>query len=680
MSSTVTLESRLLLACARTAADRHEVARLVASGPDWEVVVRTAQRWRVVPLADAHLRPVDGVPADIAKRLRQLSYHETVHGMARRALLRTILARLAEAEVSVIVLKGAALSALVYPSPALRPIRNIDLLVPDDAQHRVAIVLSDLWHGKGSEASTAAGLEADARNPYLRPGALGLIDIRSDIFNAGDFEGVGAVGPLAIRDFWARAWRTHIESIATLVLSPEDQLLHLAFHLAVVARFDRQVKLLSDIGEICRCYQESLDWAALVSRAGAYGIGTPLYFALRLAHEMVAAPVPSHALAALESRLGPIALEAQLGLARRSLLSDAPPPEAASSADQPVAAVPATPRRARSEAADNGRRPQLSAGGVAVTYDQGVTDGVGSQLHRILGFYALARALGLPYVHSPIREVGYQGLMPLLDGRLDPAFTARYNAFFSLPSDDFDLEGCERVRLHSVDQEAVERYQEQAADTGCPVLIQGHLPFQYINRHPAGYQLIRPVSPYRGFRPTGPVRVCIHLRRGDNSVQGRERFSIPPLPNSYFLQVTKTVVEALHALGVPFVVRLHTEVPPRPYTLHPGMSGVYFILDRPSMIDPADYALEEFEVIPNLEMVLNVEPRECLDDFATADILVLSRSSLGFVGGLLNPHGCVVCPAAFHAALPDWLVASREGVVDAAQLADRLARQLRDRH
>ena len=152
-----------------------------------------------------------------------------------------------------------------------------------------------------------------------------------------------------------------------------------------------------------------------------------------------------------------------------------------------------------------------------------MTDGVGSQLHRIYGLYALARALDIKYVHSPLREVGYQGLMPMLTGRTDPDFAARYNAFFSLPSDDFDLEGCERVRVHSLDEATVERYREQAAATGRPVLIRGHLPYEYINQHPAGYQMLRTVSPYRGYRPAGPVRVCIHLRRGDNSVQGRER-------------------------------------------------------------------------------------------------------------------------------------------------------------
>ena len=123
--------------------------------------------------------------------------------------------------------------------------------------------------------------------------------------------------------------------------------------------------------------------------------------------------------------------------------------------------------------------------------------------------------------------------------------------------------------------------------------------------------------------PAGRTGACvIHLRRGDNSVQGREREFARPLLNDYYVRVCGTVVAALRQLGVPFVVRLHTEIPPWPYTLHPGIPGVYFNLDRPSVIEPADYALEDFDVIPNLETVLNVEPRARLDDFADRGRLI----------------------------------------------------------
>src|SRR5262249_45309462 len=135
-------------------------------------------------------------------------------------------------------------------------------------------------------------------------------------------------------------------------------------------------------------------------------------------------------------------------------------------------------------------------GEVAVTYDQGASDGVGSQLHRIFGIYALSRALQIKYVHAPLAQVGYQGLLPMLAKRTDPDFATRYNAFFSLPSDDFDTEGCERVRVHSLDEKIVDHHRERAASAGRAVLLQTHMAHAYLHGHPGAYQALRAVSPY----------------------------------------------------------------------------------------------------------------------------------------------------------------------------------------
>jgi hypothetical protein len=83
--------------------------------------------------------------------------------------------------------------------------------------------------------------------------------------------------------------------------------------------------------------------------------------------------------------------------------------------------------------------------------------------------------------------------------------------------------------------------------------------------------------------------------------------------------------------------------------------------------------------LPNLEMLLNVEARQALDDFATADMLILSRSSLGYVAALLNPYGVVVYAPWWHPALPDWLSADEGGNLDAAQVGTRIAEYLQRR-
>ena len=319
-------------------------------------------------------------------------------------------------------------------------------------------------------------------------------------------------------------------------------------------------------------------------------------------------------------------------------------------------------------------------GEVAVTYEnETTTDGVGSQLLRIYGLYALSRALHVKYVHTPLGRVGYQGFLPLLTGRTDPDFVARYNAFFSLPSDEFDLESCERVRMHILHREAVDQSRLRAVAMERPVLLQAIHHYGYTDRHPAAFHALRAVSPYREQRPSGPVRVCIHLRRGDVGVPGRTDGRQRLLPNSYYLRVCGTITDALRRHGVPFVVRLHTEVPPQRYTLYPDDPRLYFCLNEPATVDPSDYTLDEFEALPNLEMAINVEAREALDDFATADVLILSLSSLGYLGGLLNPHGIVVYAPWWHPPLPDWLVADEHGNLDASLVATRIADHLRRR-
>ena len=355
-------------------------------------------------------------------------------------------------------------------------------------------------------------------------------------------------------------------SVATLVLSPEDLLLHLALQLAEAGGFVGQVRTLCDIGATCWRYGEAIDWWALGTRATTYQVGKALYYCLRLARELVGADVPAGALTELRARFGQLPLEERFlaAVARRALLAEEQatglparfyrlgmhllatrrardgvtvawrllaragqgrlrrlgrrpglwPPHVAGAGDSGESAL--RPQQTPARPTSPREHPSHSQGEVAVTYDQNQADGVGAQLQRIYGLYALSRALDIKYVHTPLGQVDYQGLMPLLAGRTDPDFATRYNAFFSLPSDDFDLDGCERLLVPYPNEKLVEHYRQHAAATGRPVLLRAHEPYGYTDRHPEAYQALRAVSPYRDFRPEGPIRICIHVRRGDS--------------------------------------------------------------------------------------------------------------------------------------------------------------------
>ena len=174
-------------------------------------------------------RPPSGqVPDPVAERLRDLYHREAIHSVARRELLRAALLRLSDASIPVIVLKGAALAALVYPSPALRPMGDIDLLVHRRDLGRVDELLRGMTE---MPRSPTAGSGPDARPGIPLSGAFSL-DVRAHIFSPGrSARQLPAAARIPIEDFWERARPAQIESVATLVFSDEDLLLHLALHL-----------------------------------------------------------------------------------------------------------------------------------------------------------------------------------------------------------------------------------------------------------------------------------------------------------------------------------------------------------------------------------------------------------------------------------------------------------------
>jgi hypothetical protein len=169
MSSPLTLETLLILACVRRDLDAERIQDLVKRGPDWHVILRGVERWSLAPLVYTSLRqadPTGQVPDHVAERLRQLYRRQTIHWIDQREVLRETLQRFSEASVPAIVLKGAALATLVYPSPALRPTRKVDLLVRQRDAARAEALLKSMRDAPAAPAATGAGAGPD-RHPGL---------------------------------------------------------------------------------------------------------------------------------------------------------------------------------------------------------------------------------------------------------------------------------------------------------------------------------------------------------------------------------------------------------------------------------------------------------------------------------------------------------------------------------
>lgn len=62
-------------------------------------------------------------------------------------------------------------------------------------------------------------------------------------------------------------------------------------------------------------------------------------------------------------------------------------------------------------------------------------DGLGSQLQRIYGIYALSRYYKVPYIHTPLKEIAYQGLSALEQNCNGEGIEDKCNKVFTIPSD-----------------------------------------------------------------------------------------------------------------------------------------------------------------------------------------------------------------------------------------------------
>jgi hypothetical protein len=115
---------------------------------------------------------------------------------------------------------------------------------------------------------------------------------------------------------WKRAERVTIGGINALVLSAEDLLLHLCFHLTIHHVYKMDLCHLYDIRKMIEHYKEEINWQVLVDRSRAWGVNRCLYLALSLTKELLGLHLPEKFLQHLQptppSDFDPLSLSQRL--------------------------------------------------------------------------------------------------------------------------------------------------------------------------------------------------------------------------------------------------------------------------------------------------------------------------------------------------------------------------------
>ena len=257
-------------------------------------------QWRVfAPLVHLALGPSagPGSPAsDAAKaRLRAEALGGIATGLVRQRIIRSLGARLCEAHLSVVLLKGAGLTGSAYPLEAPRLGVDIDLLIrADDADAFAGAVAGfAIEDDKFPDRPHLARLAYERSFWTVQP-----LPTELDVHHALCYP---ALYPIDYDELWNCSTAHPAYGIEALrVPSPEDMLIHLAVH--AYHDLERCSRHDVDAAVVIRSFR--LDWRRLTEHAQAWGVSTPLFLLLERTAQHLGSEVPDSVLEAL--RPGPL--------------------------------------------------------------------------------------------------------------------------------------------------------------------------------------------------------------------------------------------------------------------------------------------------------------------------------------------------------------------------------------
>lgn len=295
-------DEALLLAARVTLAPQQQsaLAGLLCRPLDWEYLAATAAAHGVAPLLYRHLPAGNGVPSEARERLRHAAGAAALQGIQAAAQLGEILPAAERAGLPLLLLKGSALVQSVYGGRCIRPMSDIDLLVPPDALPLAETVFARLGYTASlPQARFGRSLERLADGvQYRRDGAALHLDVQWGLV------------PLLLRPLlpadaagvWQRAQPLAVAGGSVHALGPEDLLLYLCIH-----HFSHGGQALlgfCDIAETVRQLEGRLCWETVVTRASEWRADAIAACWLAWARRHLAAPVPADVIAALAARHG----------------------------------------------------------------------------------------------------------------------------------------------------------------------------------------------------------------------------------------------------------------------------------------------------------------------------------------------------------------------------------------
>ncbi len=279
------------------------------SAADWDRFAKRAVAEGVGPLIHWTLKGSKepaftpaAVPPSALQTLAEAYYQSAAHNALLFKELERILEALGEAGIPVIVLKGAALAQTLYPDPALRPMGDLDLLVPINKLSQAASLVQATGYNVAMMELRPGLNQAAGYHLHLRssqPANLALELHWTLIGSEDDWRTVPAYWFWDNSEPWAITQSQQHNGIHQL--SPLAHLLYLAAHLTLQHGSAQAILLwFFDLHLMISRQDDRLDWGTLIKQAIELGWGPALLAAVRETQSRLNTPISDPNLQILE--------------------------------------------------------------------------------------------------------------------------------------------------------------------------------------------------------------------------------------------------------------------------------------------------------------------------------------------------------------------------------------------
>ena len=273
-------EEYLLVLAARLEMNSNDAARMesiLREGPDWAEVKASAHRSGVETLLYRHLsqqRYARYVPDEVMHLLKESYRVQAIRSLRIYGQISRILNSMNQADVPIILLKGAFLAKWVYGDIALRPMNDIDILCRDKDTAAAQKILRGLGYEQKRNIAQSRFHEqvslkkASHLPPLLKHNAV-RVEIHTNLFTRAPYK------THEMERVWKKAIPCQLNSQDVYCLLPEHQILYLSFHLHKHLMSGSVIlNWFCDIHEFVEHYSEKINWNQFQTIAESLGIGS----------------------------------------------------------------------------------------------------------------------------------------------------------------------------------------------------------------------------------------------------------------------------------------------------------------------------------------------------------------------------------------------------------------------